>query len=169
MPVSLSLGSHHARTPRGGPQSTQRDRCGVDGEKPLNENRMGIILRLSGLAVTLSLECASAVWAQTDEIQVYDPQISSPGVFNLTWHNNFISGGSRTPNFPGAIGPDKSLNGVTEWAYGVAPWFEAGLYFPLYSITRGNSFLYNGFKLRTLLVSPDAANRDVFYGVNFEF
>lgn len=26
-----------------------------------------------------------------------------------------------------------SLNGVPEWAYGVAPWFEAGLYLPLYS------------------------------------
>jgi hypothetical protein len=32
-----------------------------------------------------------------------------------------------------------------------------------------NALLYNGFKLRTLFVSPDAADRDVFYGVNFEF
>jgi hypothetical protein len=131
---------------------------------------MRISLRLSRLAVALlCLGNVAAVWAQTDEIQVYDAEIAAPGAFNLTWHNNFISSGSRTPGFPGAIVPDKSLNGVSEWAYGVAPWFEAGLYFPLYSITRDNGVLYNGFKLRALFVSPDAANRDVFYGVNFEF
>src|ERR1700693_2924346 len=131
---------------------------------------MRISLRLSGLAVGLLwLGNFPAVRAQTDEIQVYDAEIAAPGVFNLTWHNNFISSGSSTPGFPGAIVPDKSLNGVSEWAYGVAPWFEAGLYFPLYSITRDNSVLYNGFKLRALFVSPDEANRQVFYGVNFEF
>src|SRR5258708_5109808 len=131
---------------------------------------MRIIQRLNVLAIILlSLGCASIARAQTDEIQVYDAEIAAPGVFNLTWHNNFTSSGSSTPNFPGGIAPDKSLNGVTEWAYGVAPWFEAGLYFPLYSITRDNSVLYNGFKLRALCVSPDAANRQVFYGVKFEF
>jgi hypothetical protein len=112
---------------------------------------------------------AAVVRAQTDEIQVYDAAIAAPGVFNLTWHNNYTFSGSDSPSFPGAVVPNKSLNGVTEWAYGVAPWFEAGLYFPLYSITRDGAVLYNGFKLRSLFVSPDAANRDVFYGVNFEF
>src|SRR5580700_8311012 len=131
---------------------------------------MRIIPHLGGLAVALSsLVFASTVRAQTDEIQVYDAEIAAPGTFNLTWHDNFISSGSTTPSFPGGIEPDKSLNGVSEWAYGVAPWFEAGLYFPLYSITRDNGVLYNGFKVRTLFVSPDAAHRDVFYGVNFEF
>src|ERR1700722_10596264 len=123
----------------------------------------------SAAAVLLWLSCACASRAQTDEIQVYDAEIAAPGVFNLTWHNNYTFSGSETPSFPGGVVPDKSLNGVTEWAYGVAPWFEAGLYFPLYSITRDGAVLYNGFKLRTLFVSPDAANRGVFYGVNFEF
>jgi hypothetical protein len=131
---------------------------------------MRIILRPSGVAAALlPLAWASTARAQTDEIQVYDASIAKPGVFNLTWHDNFVSRGSDTPGFPGAIVPDKSLNGVTEWAYGVAPWFEAGVYFPLYSITRDGSVLYNGFKLRTLFVSPDAAERAVFYGVNLEF
>jgi hypothetical protein len=131
---------------------------------------MRIILHSTGLLFSLLwFGHASSAWAQTDEIQVYDAEIAAPGAFNLTWHDNFISSGSNSPSFPGAIVPDKSLNGVTEWAYGVTRWFEAGLYFPLYSITRDNSVLYNGFKLRTLFVSPDAANRDVFYGVNFEF
>ena len=114
---------------------------------------MRIIQRLNVLAIILlSLGCASIARAQTDEIQVYDAEIAAPGVFNLTWHNNFTSSGSSTPNFPGGIAPDKSLNGVTEWAYGVAPWFEAGLYFPLYSITRDNSVLYR-FKLINVTVN----------------
>ncbi|MHB8475950.1 MAG: hypothetical protein ACYDBZ_06660 [Steroidobacteraceae bacterium] len=129
----------------------------------------GIPFLRSCAAVLLWLGCACAGRAQTDEIQVYDAEIAAPGVFNLTWHNNYTFSGSDTPGFAGAVVPDKSLNGVAEWAYGVAPWFEAGLYFPLYSFTRDNGVLYNGFKLRTLFVVPDAAKRDVFYGVNFEF
>ncbi len=78
---------------------------------------MRINQRLVGAAVILfSLGYASRAAAQTDEIQVYDAAIAAPGVFNLTWHNNFISSGSNTPGFPGAIVPDKSLNGVSEWA-----------------------------------------------------
>src|ERR1700688_5205798 len=95
---------------------------------------MRIILPLRGIAAALSLVgWASIVRAQTDEIQVYDAEIAAPGVFNLTWHNNFTLSGSSSPSFPGAIVPDKSLNGVSEWAYGGAPWFEAGLYFPAWN------------------------------------
>lgn len=107
--------------------------------------------------------------AQTDEIQVYDAAIAPTGAFNLTLHNNFTPSGNTTPSFPGGIVPDKSLNGVAEWAYGIAPWFEGGLYLPLYSITRNGRVLYDGFKLRTLFVTPGAVKREFFYGVNFEF
>jgi len=112
---------------------------------------------------------AAPASAQTDEIQVYDAAIAPVGAFNLTLHDNFTPRGNMTPEFPGAVVADKSLNGVAEWAYGVAPWLEAGLYFPLYSITRSGGVLYNGFKLRGLFVTPDAVKREVFYGVNFEF
>jgi hypothetical protein len=111
----------------------------------------------------------SLAFAQTDEIQVYDAAIAPTGAFNLTLHNNFTPDGKSTPAFPGAVVPDHALNGVAEWAYGIAPWFEGGLYLPLYSMTRNGSVLYNGFKLRTLFVSPDANKRQFFYGVNFEF
>ena len=66
----------------------------------------------SSAAVLLWLGCACASRAQTDEIQVYDAEIAAPGVFNLTWHNNYTFSGSDTPSFPGAVVPDKSLNGV---------------------------------------------------------
>ena len=126
---------------------------------------------MSGCAVVILLWLghASPALAQTDEIQVYDAIIAPIGAFNLTLHNNFTPSGNTAPGFPGGIVPAHSLNGAAEWAYGIAPWFEGGLYFPLYSITRSGSVLYNGVKLRTLFVTPDAARREFFYGVNFEF
>src|ERR1700690_2961257 len=118
---------------------------------------MRIIPRLVGAAI-LMLGLARAR-AQTDEIQVYDASIAPVGTFNLTLHNNFTPSGSEVPAFPGGIVPDKSLNGTAEWAYGVAPWFEAGLYLPLYSIAGNRAVTFNGFKLRALFVEPDAADR----------
>jgi hypothetical protein len=121
------------------------------------------------LALTLLAAAPLAVFGQTDEIQVYDASIAAPGKFNLTWHNNFTPDGLRTPAFPGAIIADKSFNGVTEWAYGVTDWFEAGLYLPLYSISKNHGTTINGGKIRMLFVSPHADDRTFFYGANFEF
>jgi hypothetical protein len=120
-------------------------------------------------AVGLLFAACGPALAQTDEIQVYDATIAPPGIFNLTWHNNFTPSGRTQPDFPGAIAAEHSFNGVTEWAYGVAPWMEAGLYLPLYSITANGAVQVNGFKLRALFVRPDAADQPFFYGVNFEF
>jgi hypothetical protein len=131
---------------------------------------MRIILHFGRAATLLPfLVQAPSAHGQTDEIQVYDAGIAPTGAFNLTLHNNFTPSGSSTPAFPGGIATDRSLNGVAEWAYGVAPWFEAGLYFPLYSLTRNDGLAYNGTKLRALFVTPDAVKREFFYGVNFEF
>ena len=131
---------------------------------------MRIIPRVAAfVVVSFLLGYTPRVSAQTDEIQVYDAAIVPTGKFGLTLHDNYTPSGSTTPAFPGGIVPDRSLNGAAEWAYGVRPWFEAGVYFPLYSITRNGGVTYNGFKLRTLFVTPDAAGREFFYGVNFEF
>jgi hypothetical protein len=109
--------------------------------------------------------------AQTDEIQVYDGVLAAPGTFSLTLHTNFTPQGISTPSFPGALIADKSLNGVPEWAYGVKPWFEAGLYLPLYSIGKigtARRVTVDGAKLRLLFAAPEADERRFFYGVNFE-
>jgi hypothetical protein len=108
-------------------------------------------------------------FAQGDEIQVYDASLAPVGVFNLTWHNNYTPDGIKTPEFPGAITSNKSLNGVTEWAYGITDWFEGGLYLPLYSRDENLGWKIDGFKLRTLFAVPNAADRTFFYGANFEF
>ena len=97
-------------------------------------------------------------------------RLRTPGKFNVMVHNNFTPIGRTTPDFPGGIIPNHSDNGAVEWAYGVADWFEQGLYFPVYtaySDGRGGSL--NGFKIRELFVRPHAHDHTFFYGVNFEF
>ena len=125
--------------------------------------------RLFFVAAALLAAVPRSACAQTDEIQVYDASIAPQGKFNLTWHNNFTPDGLKTPAFPGAIIPDRSFNGVTEWAYGATDWLELGLYLPLYSISKNHDATINGGKIRLLFVKPHAADRTFFYGANFEF
>lgn len=119
-----------------------------------------------GLAATAF---ANAALAQSDEIQVYDGALASPGSITLTLHNNYTPDGLKTPAFPGGVVSDHSLNGVPEFAYGATPWFEAGLYLPLYTVERGGRARLDGYKLRALFATPNAEERSFFYGVNFEF
>jgi hypothetical protein len=127
--------------------------------------------RASPIAIMAPLCLVWCGWthAQTDEIQVYDAEIAAPRVFNLTWHNNYVADGPTSPSYPGGIVPNNTFNGVTEWAYGVKDWLEAGLYLPLYSVSGTGAWTYNGFKIRALFVKPEAADQRFFYGVNFEF
>lgn len=128
---------------------------------------MAPICALSGFAIFAATPGFAV--AQTDEIQVYNAEIAAPGTFNLTLHTNYTPEGLKAPSFPGGVTSNGSLNGVPEWAYGVSPWMEAGLYLPLYSLSRRGESQLDGFKLRALFVEPDAAKRSFFYGVNFEF
>ena len=118
------------------------------------------------IAVVLGAAPATAL-AQTDEIQVYDAEIADVGKFNMMIHDNFTPDGLKTPAFPGAVEYDHALFGVAEWAYGVAPWFEQGLYLPLYSFSQNDGATFNGFKLRELFVKPHAEDQKFFYGVEF--
>lgn len=127
---------------------------------------------LPGLAlIMLAMAFApKAAQAQTDEIQVYDAEIENVGKFNVMVHSNFTPIGRTTPDFPGGIIPNDSVNGAVEWAYGVKPWFEQGLYFPVYTAySQGRGGSLNGFKIRELFVRPHAHDHKFFYGVNFEF
>lgn len=127
-------------------------------------------MRLTSL-VLFSLFCMTMTSsAQTDEIQVYDAEIADPGVFNLMVHSNFTPIGRKEPVFPGAIVANDSVNGAAEWAYGVTPWFEQGLYLPVYSLhSTDQGTTINGFKIRELFVRPHAHDHKLFYGLNFEF
>jgi hypothetical protein len=128
-----------------------------------------MLLRPLGLAAMLLIASGSGALAVTDEIQVYTGDIEAPGVLGLTWHNNYTPSGTKTRDFPAALIDNHAYSSVLEWAYGVTPWFEAGLYLPLYANTAGSGWTYNGFKLRALFVQPDNAEKDFYYGLNFEF
>jgi len=138
--------------------SSARGQCAVAARRPL-----------CAQSLLIALFCwTGPARAQTDEIQVYDAEITAAGRFNLTWHNNFTPSGRTEPAFAGGVVPDHALNGVPEWAYGVNSWFEAGLYLPIYTLTRDGELLFDATKLRALFVVPDAHHRTVFYGLNFE-
>jgi hypothetical protein len=118
---------------------------------------------LAGLLVAGSI----AAHAQTDEIQVYDAQIAEPGHFEVTLHNNYAPDGLKQPAYPGGTISNHSWNGGLETAYGVTDWWELGVYFPVYTFTQGTA-QFDGGKVRTLFVVPDAAHQTFFYGMNFE-
>jgi hypothetical protein len=107
--------------------------------------------------------------AQADEIQVYTGELAAPREFSLTLHANYTPRGIKIAGIPGGVVTDHSVNGTFEWAYGVNEWFEAGLYLPVYSITRDGSVLLDGGKVRALFAVPHAETRSFFYGVNFEY
>ncbi len=123
-----------------------------------------------GLATLCLISMPVLTFAQTDEIQVYDGEIAPPGIFNLMIHNNFTPKGRTVPDYPGAIIANHSYQVTAEWAYGVTPWFEQGLYMPVtspYSSNYGSTI--NGFKIRELFARPNAHDHKFFYAANFEF
>jgi hypothetical protein len=122
-----------------------------------------------GLTAAYLLASCGAALAVTDEIQVYTGDIEPEGVLGLTWHNNYAISGTKMPDYSGGLADNHTYSSVTEWAYGVTPWFEAGLYLPLYADSSNQGWTFNGFKLRALFVQPDNDQKDFYYGVNFEF
>ena len=119
---------------------------------------------LAGAAISVALvQPANA----TDEIQVYNAGIAAPGQFTIQQHLNYVPLGVKDPPFPGGLVSHNSINGTPEFAYGVTDWWEVGLYLPF--AIQDQRFMSDSFKLRTLFVSPNADQRNFFYGVNFEF
>jgi hypothetical protein len=59
-----------------------------------------------------------AAFAQSDEIQVYDGGLAPPGIFNLTWDNNFTPKGIATGPYPGAVVADQHAE-MRTFFYGV--------------------------------------------------
>jgi hypothetical protein len=116
------------------------------------------------LAAVLWPVAASAV---TDEIQVYNAEIATPGQWTLQQHFNYAINGRKQPDFPGGFIPNHALNGTPELAYGVTDWYELGWYAP-FTVDQDGHAVSDGFKFRQLFVTPDAAKREFFYGVNLE-
>lgn len=131
--------------------------------RPAPRTRRQLVLLAGAALAALAARPAMA----TDEIQVYNAGIAAPGQFTIQQHLNYVPLGVKTPPFPGGLISNNSINGTPEFAYGVTDWWELGLYLPF--AIKDQQFLSDAFKLRTLFVSPNAEQRNFFYGVNFEF
>ena len=126
------------------------------------------ILRALGVSVSVAvMGILPSLAHATDEIQVYNAEINDPGVFSLQLHGNYVFDGIKTPEFPGGPAPHHAFNGTPEFAYGMEDWWEIGAYVP-YEIGADGHAQIGAVKLRSLFVSPHAADRPFFYGVNFE-
>lgn len=119
------------------------------------------------LVIVLALSAWPLMAHAADEIQVYNAEINEPGAFSLQLHGNYVFKGSKTPDFPGGVAPNHAFNGTPEFAYGLEDWWEIGAYIP-YEIGAGGHAQIGSVKLRSLFVSPHAAESPFFYGLNFE-
>ena len=119
--------------------------------------------------VAATLFVASTLSARAaDEIQVYNADIAKVGQWTFQLHSNYAFIGRKEPDFPGGLVPNHALQGTGEWAYGITDWWEMGFYTP-YAVDQELTPYSNAIKIRQLFVIPNAAERDFFYGVNFEF
>jgi hypothetical protein len=118
--------------------------------------------------VALLLAVPAAPAHAVDEIQVYNAEIAKVGQWTFQLHMNYAFSGRREPDFPGGLIPNHALEGTGEWAYGLTEWWELGFYTP-FAVDQNLTPYSNAAKVRSLFVVPDAAKREVFYGLNFEF
>ena len=118
------------------------------------------------LALAVALVAAASPARAVDEIQVYTGEIAAPREWSLLQHLNYGLRARTGRDFPGALPNRGTLNGTPELAYGVTPAYEVGLYLPF--AARDDRFYSGGYKLRSLLVTPNAGDRAVFYGLNTE-
>src|SRR6266571_2112077 len=123
--------------------------------------------RRTALGTIALLLAGTGVLRADDEIQVYNGEIADVGKWTGQHHFNYAIVGRTQPDFPGGLVPNHTLNATPEFAYGVTNWFEAGFYVP-WAIDK-DGYHSNAMKLRTLFVTPDAAKRDFFYGLNLEY
>jgi hypothetical protein len=119
-------------------------------------------------AALVALIISTTLAPADDEIQIYNAQIAAVGQWTIEQHLNYAIDGRKQPDFPGGLVPNHTVNGTPELAYGLTDWWEIGFYAP-FAISGSGAFLSNGAKIRNLFVSPHAAERNFFYGVNFEF
>jgi hypothetical protein len=121
----------------------------------------------AGLAV-LGAGAAGRVLAAPEEIQVYVDDMSAPGRFGLDVHTNVVATGDAAADFAGQQSSVGRLRVTPEFAYGLTPWLEAGLYLPLASVDRSGRVGLDGAKVRLKYIAPKTAGQDWFWGANFE-
>ena len=111
---------------------------------------------------------ASTALAADEEIQVYVDDLLKPGEIGLDLHLNDVLRGRRA-NLDYA-GQQTSLDRVRitpEWAYGLTPTVELGLYLPLLAVADGHGEI-GGAKARIKYIAPHRDGDGLFWGANLE-
>jgi len=128
--------------------------------------RAGTALALLLLA---AMPGAPARAALPDEIQVYVDDLNDPGIAGLQLHINTTPKGEATPDYARESIAAQGVRLTPEFAYGLTPDLEAGLYLPVVHEASG-TFRAPGVKLRLkwVPVRPAAQQAGLFAGLNGE-
>ena len=79
--------------------------------------------------VSLLLMTPFEVFAAPEEIQVYLDDLRPPNQLGVDVHTNFVSSGRSTSDYVGEVPPAKLYRVTPEFAFGLSPTTELGLYF----------------------------------------
>ena len=123
-------------------------------------------LTLAGAAAVIL--ASGAAQAAPEEIQVYMDDMSNPGQFGLDVHTNYVATGYASHDYPGEQQSLNRFRVTPEFAYGVTPNLELGLYLPLATLDSQDRLGLYGVKLRVKYIAPKAESQTWFWGANLE-
>ncbi len=106
--------------------------------------------------------------AAPEEIQVYMNEMNAPGHYSLDTHWNYVTSGSATNDYPGQEQSRERLRFTPEFAYGLTPNLELGLYLPLATLDDQGHLGANGIKARLKYLAPSAPAQRWWWGANLE-
>lgn len=118
-------------------------------------------------ALASCIAVAANCHAAPEEIQVYLDDLRAPGQLGVDVHNNFVVSGRRTADYEGEQPPGKVYRLTPEFAYGLTPTVELGLY-ALSTRDAGGHLHGDGIKARIKYIAPHDPQAGFFWGANLE-
>ena len=114
------------------------------------------------------LLCSFSALAAEDEIQVYVDDMNKVGQWGVELHMNYVPQGQTTPETSSGIPSNHRWQFTPEFAYGITPSLEAGLYVPTAMTTDGD-FYATGLRPRLKYIHQPDQPSIFFWGFNTEF
>lgn len=120
------------------------------------------------LGAMLALAAPDAHAVLPDEIQVYDDALNAPHETSLELHLNTTPDGRTVPAYPGETVAAHGARATAEFALGLTPALEAGLYLPtVYDPDHGYALAGLKLRLKWMPVRHEQTG-GLYAGVNFE-
>lgn len=121
----------------------------------------------SSVFVSFLLMSPLAAFAAPEEIQVYLDDLREPYQLGVDLHTNFVLSGRSTSDYPGEQPPAKVYRTTPEFAFGLSPTIELGLYF-LSTRAADGRVHGDGVKARIKYIALHDIEVGPFWGANFE-